>query len=228
MTRAVVVANGSLPEPALYRGLVEAADIVVAADGGARALLESDMRPDLIVGDMDSLPRDLLVRWRTSGGAVVAVSPVKDETDLELALREAMDRGARSIAILGALGGRADHATANLLLLASDSLREVDVAILDAETRVTALRGGESMRIHGTEGDLVTLLPVTERAEGIVTAGLLYPLNGETLPLGLPRGVSNVLVGREAGVRLDRGILLVFQIWSKAVPLTWWPTASPS
>ena len=224
MTRAVVVANGSLPESSLYQGLIEEADIVVAADGGARALLEDGLRPDLIVGDMDSLPHDLLARWQAAGGEVVAVPPAKDETDLELALHQAMDRGARSIAILGALGGRVDHATANLLLLASDSLQGVDVAILDAETWVTALHGRETTLIQGVEGDLVTLLPVTERAEGIVTAGLLYPLNGETLPLGLPRGVSNVLLGREAGVRLGHGVLLVFHTWSGARPLTWWPT----
>jgi len=224
VTRAVVVANGSLPEPDVYRGLIEEADIVVAADGGARALLQAGRPPDLIVGDMDSLPRDLLARWQAADGEVLAVSPVKDETDLELALRQAMDRGVRSIAILGALGGRADHATANLLLLASDFLRGVDVAILDAETRVTALRGGETTLIRGMEGDLVTLLPVTERAAGIVTDGLLYPLNGETLPLGLPRGVSNVLLGREAGVRLGHGVLLVFHTWSGARPLAWWPT----
>ncbi len=222
MTRVVVVANGSLPEPALYRRLIEEADVVVAADGGARALLQAGPRLDLIVGDMDSLPPDLLARWQAAGGAVEAVPTVKDETDLELALREAIHRGARSVAILGALGGRADHATANLLLLASDVFRGIDVAILDAETRVTALRGGDSALIRGMEGDLVTLLPLTERAEGIVTAGLLYPLNGDMLPLGLPRGVSNVLLGRQASVRLDRGTLLVFQTWSGARPLAWW------
>ncbi len=224
MTRAVVVANGSLPKSSLYQGLIEEADIVVAADGGARALLQAGLRPGLIVGDMDSLPSNLLLQWQASGGEVIAVPPAKDETDLELALREAMDRGARSIAILGALGGRADHATANVLLLASNFLRGVDVAILDAETRVTALRGGETTLIRGVEGDLVTLLPVTERAEGIVTVGLLYPLNGETLPLGLPRGVSNVLLGREASVRLGHGVLLVFHTWSGARSLAWWPT----
>jgi len=222
VTRVVVVANGSLPEPALYRRLIEEADVVVAADGGARALLQAGPRLDLIVGDMDSLPPDLLARWQAAGGAVEAVPTVKDETDLELALREAIHRGARSVAILGALGGRADHATANLLLLASDVFRGIDVAILDAETRVTALRGGDSALIRGMEGDLVTLLPLTERAEGIVTAGLLYPLNGDMLPLGLPRGVSNVLLGRQASVRLDRGTLLVFQTWSGARPLAWW------
>ena len=106
---AIVVANGVLPDLALFSRLLAAADVIVAADGGARALLQAGWRPAAILGDMDSLPLDLLAAWHAGGGETLVVPPEKDETDLELALRYVLQCGACRIAVLGALGGRVDH-----------------------------------------------------------------------------------------------------------------------
>ena len=228
---AVVVANGAPPEPALCAALLNEADLVVAADGGARTLLEHGLPLTAIVGDMDSLPADLLESWVARGGAARRYPREKDETDLELAVAEARRRGATRIAVLGALGGRVDHQTANLLLLAGRALTGVEAAVLDDGARIVALTGPDAeegavgvtgeAQLAGQPGDMLSLLPVTARVEGVVTQGLSYPLTGDTLALGSPRGVSNVFTARHATVRVQAGTLLVMHTWTGRRPLEW-------
>ena len=217
--KAVVIANGALPSLAPFEDLLRGAEMVVAADGGARALLETGRSPTAIIGDMDSLDAGLLQQWRAGGGETLLFAPEKDETDLELALRYVHERGARRIAVLGALGGRADHALANLLLPAAAWLRDCEVAVLDEQTRILAVR--QASTLSGEPGDLLSLLPLTARATGIHTQGLRYPLRGETLALGTPRGVSNVFMDAQATVRLEEGMLLAIHTWTGRRPLDW-------
>jgi len=216
---AVVVANGAPPDPTIFDMLLRAADIVVAADGGARALIERDLPFTTIVGDLDSLPPDLLDRWQTHGGDVRRYPRAKDETDLELAVTEAMRRGAHRVVILGALGGRVDHQTANLLLLAHPSLDGIDVALLDDGVRVVGVK--DAATLSGRPGDVLSLLPVTALVEGVVTTGLRYPLVGETLALGSPRGVSNVFTAQRAMVRVRAGTLLALHTWTDKRAIGW-------
>jgi len=216
---AIVVANGVLPDLALFSALLAAAEVIVAADGGACALLRAGWRPTAILGDMDSLPPDLLAAWRAGGGETLIFPPEKDETDLELALRYVLQRGACRIAVLGALGGRVDHELANLLLLAAPMLDGIDAAVLDRRTRVVAVKN--ETELSGRPGDLLSLLPVTASATGIVTEGLTYRLDGDTLLLGLARGVSNVFVQERIAVRLAAGVLLAIHTWPDDRPLEW-------
>jgi len=219
---AVVVANGILPDPALYTALLRDAGLVVAADGGARALLERGLPLTVVVGDMDSLPTDLLDRWQAAGGETRRYPREKDETDLELALDEARRRGARRIAVLGALGGRVDHMTANLLLLAHPSLDGVEAAVLDDGLRIVAVTAAtRRVALAGQPGDLLSLLPIAARVDGVVTEGLRYPLAGDTLALGSPRGVSNVFTARQATVHVQEGALLAMHTWIGRRPLEW-------
>jgi thiamine pyrophosphokinase len=144
----------------------------------------------------------------TRGVPALVLSQAKDETDLEMALRAAVDRGATSITVLGALGGpRLDHLVATLLLLSAPWLESVDVRLVD-ERHEVALAGG-SRSIRGAPGDTVSLLPLTSRVEGVVTSGLLFPLTGEPLLQGTTRGVSNTLTQAEGRVSHEAGHLLV-------------------
>jgi thiamine pyrophosphokinase len=209
---AVVLAFGELGDPAWARAALSRAALVVAADGGAGAALNLGRLPDVVVGDFDSL--DAATRERLeAGGAILEMHPrEKDETDLELALLAAVQRGATAIDVLGAFGGpRLDHALANVLALALPWLGERPVRLLDPRHEVRLLRGPGTLRLSGAPGDLVSLLPLSITAEGIDTAGLRYPLRDGTLLLGRTRGVSNELTGETASVRLGAGLLLVVQ-----------------
>lgn len=203
---AVVVADAPAADLQPFRSLLQQADLRVAADGGARYLLDLELLPHLAVGDFDSLAPAQLDLLERAGVEVQRHSAHKNETDLELALLQAIERGATCIYVLAALGGRPDQHLANLQLLTHPALAAADVRMLHDRWELFAIR--RSARIFGAPGDIVSLLPMTDEVSGIVTDGLYYPLRDESLSLGPARGVSNVLVGSEASISVRSGILL--------------------
>jgi thiamine pyrophosphokinase len=207
--RAVVVAHGDvLPAD---RGVIDAKDYVVAADGGAFALERWKLLPHLIVGDMDSLGEAGVERFAKQGIPVAKFPAAKDESDLELAVAQAIAAGATEVVVLGALGGdRLDHETANLLLLADPSYDGVRIEVRRGTLRIRAVRGGGSLSLGPLEA-IVTLLPVNGDAEGVTTEGLRYPLRDETLRFGRARGLSNEVDALPATVTVRKGSLLVFE-----------------
>jgi thiamine pyrophosphokinase len=208
--KAVVVADGE-PDARDADHLADA-DLVVAADGGARWLEAIGVRPHLLIGDLDSVDPDLIVRLAADGVTVERHPVDKDASDAELALDRATASGADEVVVLGALGGeRLDHELANLLLLADPSWQVRNLRVVRGGTVVRAVQGGEALSLLGAIGDLVSLLPIGGEAEGVRTVGLRFPLSGESLRLGPSRGLSNVVVDQPASVSLERGTLLVVE-----------------
>jgi thiamine pyrophosphokinase len=208
--RAVVVAHGDvLPSD---RAVIDAKDYVVAANGGAFALERWKILPHLVVGDMDSLGEAGVERIARQGVPVAKFSAAKDESDLELAVSQAIEVGATEIVLLGALGGdRLDHETANLLLLADPGYDGVRLEARRGALRIRPVRGEGSLSLAGPVGALVTLLPVNGDADGVTTKGLRFPLKNETLRFGRARGLSNEVISLPATVTVSKGSLLVFE-----------------
>ncbi len=203
----IIFVGGTLQAGKAVDRAIAEADLILAADSGALAALRYGCTPAIIVGDFDSLTlseHDLI----KMGSQVVRAEVEKNETDTELAVQVALDRGAERITILGGIGGeRFDHAMANILLLAG--FETVPMRIVDGPTTCWLVRGPGSTVIEGQAGDLLSLLPLLTEAVGVRTTDLYYPLYGETLYFGKPRGVSNVLTSGRAEVVLERGLLLV-------------------
>lgn len=215
--RALVFANGELNDgPAVQAALDGAHEaLIIAADGGARLALACGVTPALVIGDLDSVPPDTLARLEAQGAQVERVPAEKDETDLELALLEAVRRGADAITLIGAAGGRLDHMLANFYLLAMPDLRGLNVRAVSGSQALWLAWPGEHV-LHGAPGDLISLIPVTPEASDIVTEGLEYPLRGETLHVGAARGVSNVMLGASARFTLGGGLLFVVHTMERA------------
>jgi thiamine pyrophosphokinase len=205
---AVVVAGGDAPWPGV-RALLPSGAMVIAADSGVDHAHALGLRVDVAVGDLDSVSPAALAAARAGGARVRVHPPAKDATDLELALGEARDLGARRVVVVGGADGRFDHLLANALLLAAPAFADLEVEALLGSARVAVVRGHR--RLHGRTGALLTLLPVHGPARGIVTEGLRYPLAGEDLSVGSTRGVSNVFLGPEAVVTVQSGTLLAVQ-----------------
>jgi thiamine pyrophosphokinase len=204
--RTLIIAASPSNNTTDLPNLAAGADLVVAADGGAAIALIHGVRPDLVVGDMDSVAREVLDALEKDAVELVHFPSHKDETDLELALLEAVQRGADDITIVGALGGRLDHTLGNIYLLTMPELKGRRVRLVDGDEEVFVIRDEAEWR--GRAGDTVSLIPLTPEAAGIETRGLEYPLRGESLIMGPGRGISNRMVGDGAGVSVADGILL--------------------
>lgn len=219
---ALVVADGDVPPRAVldeaWPGWSDGIEDVIAADGGLSRARSAGWEPRLLVGDLDSLDPALVAGAEQSGLEIHRTLVAKDESDTELALLEAVGRGATRVTVLGAFGGpRLDHALANLWLLAHPALAGMDVVLLDDRTRASLVvapgpdGGPVTRRLPGRVGALVSLLPFGGDASGIMTGGLRYPLAGEPLHTGPARGLSNVREAPDAWVRVARGRLLVLE-----------------
>lgn len=204
----ILFAGGTLNAGAAVQRALASAELVIAADSGALRALEQGFVPAFVVGDLDSLPPETLAQLEAQGTRVLAVGEEKDETDTELAIELALQQGATSITILGALGGdRFEHTFANLLLLTA--YEHTHLEIVDGNSCGWLLRGPGSAQITGQPGDLLSLFPLMASAEGVRTEDLYYPLREETLRFGRPRGISNVLLTTHATVSLRQGLLLI-------------------
>lgn len=214
---ALIVADGDVADgPLLRAALAELTaagrPLVVAADGGALKAERLGLVPDVVVGDLDSLSSTVAGTLRGAGLEVYEHPAQKEQSDTELAVREALRRGSRRIVVLAALGGqRPDHALANVLLLTLPELAECEAVLLDGPSTLRVLSGPPASEVvlRGQAGDLVSLLPLTPRVEGIRTQGLAYALADEALLQGPTRGLSNVLDAPIASVRVESGRLAI-------------------
>jgi len=218
---ALILADGDVPPRSeldlAWPGWDDGIEAVIAADGGARHAAALGVAIDLWVGDGDSIGGDALAALAAAGVPLERSPQDKDESDTELAIRAALRLGHDGVLILGALGGRIDHALANIGLLAMPELAGKEAAILDGHSRTELIRApgpdGEPAErfLPGRPGDLVSLLPLGPGVEGVTTRGLAYPLVDEPLPAGHARGLSNVRSVSDAAVIVRHGLLLVVE-----------------
>jgi thiamine pyrophosphokinase len=206
--RAAIFLNGAPDSPALIQAVAGRADLVIAADGGARYALDAGVFPDLIVGDMDSLGEDLAREVERRGASLERHQVRKDKMDGHLAVLAARERGATAADLLCAAGGRfgALFAVPHILLAAERiGLRSTVVAdwgrmfVIEARSRT----------VEGMSRDSVSIFPLSGPAAGVTLEGFGYPLEDARLEPGDTLGFHNELIGREARVSVRDGALLV-------------------
>jgi thiamine pyrophosphokinase len=215
--RAAIFLNGAPDPPGLLRRVAGRADLVVAADGGARYALDAGVAPDLVVGDMDSLG-ERGTREAEVSGALLERHPVrKDKMDGHLAVLAARERGATSADLLCAAGGRysALFAVPHIMLAAERiGLR---TTLLAGWGQAFVLEEGERP-IAGDSQDSVSVFPFTGPATGVTLEGFGYPLEDARLEVGDTLGFHNELAGRTGRVSVGEGALLVIHETEGASP----------
>ena len=179
-------------------------DLLICADRGCERALRHGMRPDLVIGDFDSSAPE-----SAAGLPVVTLPRLKDDTDTAVCVAEGRRRGYRAFRVGGSLGGRLDHAAANLQLSADCALRGETLWLCDARNRVTVLAPGEYV-LPRMAGRYLSLLAFSETAGGVNLAGTRWPLSGAVLSSRVPLGVSNEWTSDEARLSFSDGLLTVF------------------
>jgi thiamine pyrophosphokinase len=205
--RAVLFANGELRNPAVVAEMLRPADYLVCVDGGLRHMHSLGLRPNLLIGDLDSVSPGEVLELEREDVRIQRYPVDKDETDLELAILAALKEGYRTMRLVAALGGRLDQTLGNLFLLTLPELSGCDIRMEDGIEEAFIIRSREM--VLGQPGDIVSLLPLAGSVTGVVTQGLRYPLHAETLWFDRTRGVSNVLLENQASIEVASGVLLV-------------------
>jgi thiamine pyrophosphokinase len=201
--RALIFANGDPPSAELVAELRRDAALLIAADGGADCALALGVQVDAVVGDLDSV----------SAAARTALPPERfhqvrdlDTTDLEKAIVFAIEHGCDAIDVVGASGGRTDHALANLSVL-TVFRGQADVRIHDELFEIRLVEGVAT--IEAEPGTVVSLVAVGT-CQGLNTSGLRWDLHEYTLRFS-PYGIHNEVASSPATVSVRTGDLLLFR-----------------
>ena len=205
--RIIIFANGDLPDLNRARSLLQKGDYIICADGGTRHAIALQVRPDLIIGDLDSAEKEELRTFREADVAIELFSHDKNETDLELAIHRAIELNPARVVIVAALGGRLDQTLANIGLLTDDRLSAFHIRLDDGVEEAFLCR--DQVEIHGKSGDIVSLIPWLGPVSEVETTNLKWPLRKETLYPDKTRGVSNEMTIDSASVSIGSGLLLI-------------------
>jgi thiamine pyrophosphokinase len=165
----VVLANGLFPGAKQGLDLLNAADLVICCDGAADQLVAYGMSPDVIIGDMDSVSDEI----RELYGSILIHSDSQDTNDLTKAVHYAIEKGYRSLSILGATGLREDHTLGNISLMI-DYLPRIDVRIISDYGIFFLVQSGE--QVGSFAGEKISLFSIDNRLR-VTSNGLKYPLN---------------------------------------------------
>ncbi|HEX2985545.1 MAG TPA: thiamine diphosphokinase [Caproiciproducens sp.] len=183
---------------------------VVCADGGYDTALRFHVKPDLIVGDFDSLTVPLPDDIET-----IRLKIEKDDTDIMAAVRIALERGYRRFLLLGALGGRLDHSFANFCILQYLAEQNCSAVISGMGSRVYFLNSDSKnnrLELNGLEGKTVSVFPFGVPVCTVTYEGLKYRLVQYPLTSNFPLGVSNLAISEKASVLVHDGSALVMVI----------------
>jgi thiamine pyrophosphokinase len=209
LMRAFIFANGD------FKGSTNALkdfkddDLIIAADGGAAHCLGIGLFPNVVIGDMDSIPPSEVEKLKSQNIRFITYAKYKDETDLELALKYAVNKGVDQIFFHGLLGGRLDQSLSNIFLLARDEWMNTDLIVFNGLDIAYLMRDGGNISLQGQPGDLVSLIPLSELVSGVSTDGLRWKLSESSLTLGTTLSISNEMLSFSARVKIGSGRLLL-------------------
>jgi len=203
MNRAVIFTNGIVRDYALIFPYLQPRDFIMAADGGLKHIHRLKLKPALVIGDLDSISASDLDIAEHEQTEILRFNKDKDETDLELAIQVAIQRGYREILIVAGLGGRLDQTMANLLLMLHPDFAKCSITFDDGIEEVFLIR--ETCQVRGNPGDIISIIPIKGDCRGVKTENLKYPLREETLYQFKTRGISNVMTSTQAAISIADG-----------------------
>lgn len=205
--KCVILANGDYGDVDSCKWLLNEADIILCADGGANYAYQMDATPAYIVGDMDSILPQVMDFYKEQGVEFRRYPQRKDFTDTQLILNLIEELDADEIVFLGSLGKRLDHTLANIYCGAELALKGKKV--WHYTSSYSAYLVSNEITISGKVGDMVSVLALSEQAQGVYEQGFEYPLKNVTLEKWNPYAISNVLAKNEGVIKVGKGLLLV-------------------
>lgn len=211
--RVVIISGGHIDD-AFALGWLEQNkyDCMIAADSGMDFLYRNGLVPDVIAGDFDSVKSESLSYFMGLNGVqVMKLNPMKDDTDTEFVIREAIRRGAVEITVLGATGTRLDHVLANVHLLGIGLEEGVSIQLVDKHNRIRMTDDFLELRKDEQFGAYVSVLPVKGDAKGVNLTGMKYPLKDADISSFSSLGVSNEILSDIARIQVAEGVLLVIE-----------------
>ncbi len=205
--RCVIVAAGEIGNYKRARAFLHEEDFFIFCDGGLSHAGGLCVKPDVVVGDFDSCDANDLEWWKERS-EIIQLPREKDDTDTLFAVKLAVERGYCDFVLLGAMGGRFDHALGNISILLYLNGLGKKAALID-DYSVMQIVGNEPLYIEDA-CSYFSVLTVAGDVSGVTIKNAKYPLENARLTCDFQLGISNeVLPGKVAEVSVENGRVLV-------------------
>ncbi len=180
-------------------------DMVICADSGYKNAAEMGVKVDILLGDFDSLGEVPDVDCE-----ILRVPSEKNETDTQLAVAVALERGANEIIIVGSTSGRVDHTLSQLAILEQLYEKKVPCYIINGQNRVRFIRDSGTILIR-SQYRYFSVITLDKVAKKVSIDGAKYPLKNANIERGVQFAVSNEIVKNAALINVKKGSLYVIE-----------------
>lgn len=202
-----IVSGGTPPTEKLLKNYLKRVDFIIAADKGSECLYNYNIIPDLLLGDFDSVRKEILDNMKLQTKEVLEFPPEKDYTDTEIAIIEAIKRGAKKVYLFGAIGTRMDHTLGNIGLLLMAKKKGVALEIIDDNNRVYI--GEKKMVLFGEPGENISFHALCDKVTELNIKGAKYNLDNYDMNLLDPRAICNEFIDTPIEISYKEGVLLI-------------------
>ncbi|WP_408956345.1 thiamine diphosphokinase [Natroniella sp. ANB-PHB2] len=208
MKRAIVFINGDLKgKKDFYLRYIQKEDEIFCADGGAEHAYDLGLMPKLILGDFDSVSKEVLNYYKHKEVKLKSYPSEKDKTDSQILLEFLIEHNFEKVIIFAGLGGNLDHILGNLYLLEKFSEFDIDLSFVSPSETIEIIT--KQKTIKNRQNKRVSLLPLTSKVTGIDLTGFKYELTDGKMVKGDTLGLGNLITKKEAVIKLKSGKLFM-------------------
>lgn len=186
-------------------------EYVIGVDGGAEYLYDAGIKPDLIIGDFDTVSEECLNYYSEKGIEINRYPKEKDETDTELAVMKAVSLNCEEIHLFAATGTRLDHLLGNIMSMRIAYDKNIKAYIIDEHNRIHIAYKHEEIFKSEQYGKYVSFIPMTSKVTGVTLNGFMYKLTDAVLTNDKGLAISNQIAADTASVQYKDGILLMIE-----------------
>lgn len=210
MIKTLIVSGGKINKKFIENYLnLNDFENIIAVDKGLESLNKLKIKPNHIVGDFDSINKNILKKYLNKKEIQIhKFNSEKNYTDTHLALKLALKLKSKQIIILGAIGTRIDHTIANINILYDALKKDVNTKIINEYNQIQIIK--KSIKIE-QKYKYLSLIPLTTKVKGITLNGFKYQLKKGNLKIGESLGISNEQIKKIAEIKIKKGILIVIQ-----------------
>jgi thiamine pyrophosphokinase len=201
MNSTVILANGLFPTSDRCLDILKNAGFIICCDGATQKLTAAGYKPDIIIGDLDSLADDIRERYAN----IIHHIPDQDTNDLTKAVMWATKNGHNNITVLGATGLREDHSIGNFFLLTLYA----EWCNIKMVTDYGTIYNLSDTKTFDTKPKQQVSIFTTQPDTRITTEGLKYPLTNQTIPMPW-QGTLNQAQGDRITVTASKPGVLIY------------------